>query len=126
MLDAKGVRTVSALLYYAPFRYEDRRNVKSISLLAPGEKAAVLAQVSEAKASRFGRQLLGILDVKLHDGSGAALTARWFRGERYRGTLTPGVRVALFGKVELERGGRGTRLMVQPEVEILTGDEEDE
>ena len=35
MLGAKGLETVSDLLYYAPFRYEDRSNVKTIGELAP-------------------------------------------------------------------------------------------
>ena len=30
MLDAKGLKTVEDLLTYAPFRYEDRSNVKQI------------------------------------------------------------------------------------------------
>jgi len=34
MLAAKGLQTVSDLLYYAPFRYEDRSNVKPIAQLA--------------------------------------------------------------------------------------------
>src|SRR5579875_2560930 len=51
MLAAKGLNTVSDLLYYAPFRYEDRRNVKPISQLAPGEKAAVLARVAGSQLS---------------------------------------------------------------------------
>ena len=41
VLEAKGLRTVADLLSYAPFRYEDRRNVKPISRLAPGEVATV-------------------------------------------------------------------------------------
>ena len=30
MLEAKGLKTVEDLLTYAPFRYEDRSNVKQI------------------------------------------------------------------------------------------------
>ncbi|MDQ2777463.1 MAG: ATP-dependent DNA helicase RecG [Acidobacteriota bacterium] len=125
MLAAKGLDTVADLLYYAPFRYEDRRNVKAISELAPGEKAAVLARVAEAKMSGFKRRALGLFEVMLQDGSGANLTARWFHGERYVDSLTSGTRVALFGKVELDRS-RGNRLMVQPELEILSDDDEDD
>jgi len=45
MLEAKGLRVVEDLLTYAPFRYEDRTNVKPIRDLAPGEMATVLAEV---------------------------------------------------------------------------------
>jgi len=125
MLAAKGLETVSDLLYYAPFRYEDRRNVKSISELAPGEKAAVLARIADAKLTNFRRRALGLFEATLEDGSGSRLSARWFHGERYADSLTPGTRVALFGKVELDRM-RGLRVMVQPEVEILSEDDDED
>ena len=123
MLAEKGLATVADLLYYTPFRYEDRRNVKLIAQLAPGEKAAVLARVVNAKMSGF-RRSAGLFEATLHDGSGASLKARWFHGERYADTLLPDTRVALFGKIELDSGRQ--RLMVQPELEILTADEESE
>ena len=44
---------------------------------------------------------------------------------RYADSLVSGTRLALFGKVELERGAR-SRLMVQPEIEILSDDDEDD
>ncbi len=126
MLAAKGLSTVSDLLYYAPFRYEDRRNVKPISMLAPGEKAAVLARVAGSQMSGFRRRALGLFEATLEDGSGAHLVARWFHGERYADSLISGTRVAVFGKVELDRGQRNGRLMVQPEIEILSDDDEDD
>jgi len=124
MLAAKGLATVADLLFYTPFRYEDRRNVKPISQLAPGEKAAVLARVASAKLSGFRRKSVGLFEATLHDGSGASLKARWFHGERYADTLLPDTRVALFGKIELDSSRQ--RLMVQPELEIISGDDEDE
>jgi ATP-dependent DNA helicase RecG len=108
MLASKGLLTVSDLLYYAPFRYEDRSNVKLISELAPGEKAAVTAHV---------------FSVTFEDDSPARLLTRWFHGERYADSLVPGARAALFGKVEWERG---QLLMVQPELELLAGEDESE
>ena len=125
MLAAKGLLTVADLLYYAPFRYEDRRNIKAIAELAPGEKAVVLARVVNARLNRFRRGNSGLLDVVFEDGSGAKLLGRWFHGERYAETLVPDTRVALFGKVELERA-QGSKLMVQPETEILLADEDGE
>jgi ATP-dependent DNA helicase RecG len=125
MLAAKGLLTVADLLYYAPFRYEDRTNRKTIDQLAPGEKAAVVAHVDSAKLSGFRRAALGLFEVSFHDNGNATLLARWFHGERYADSLVPGTRVALFGKVELDRGG-GQRLMVQPEIEILSAEDDAE
>jgi ATP-dependent DNA helicase RecG len=124
LLAGKGLLTVSDLLYYAPFRYEDRTNVKTVSQLAPGEKAAVLAQVSAAKLSGF-RHGPRVLEATLEDGSGAKLQARWFHGERYLDSLVPDTRIALFGKVELDRAN-GHALMVQPEIEFLHAEEDED
>jgi ATP-dependent DNA helicase RecG len=125
MLAAKSLETVADLLFYAPFRYEDRSNAKTIAQLAPGEKAAVSGWVSQVRGSNFRRRSLGLFEAEFEDASGAALVGRWFHGERYRDSLVPGTRVALFGKVELDRT-RGQRLMVQPEVEILASEDAQE
>jgi ATP-dependent DNA helicase RecG len=126
MLAGKNLSTVADLLFYAPFRYEDRSNTKTIAQLAPGEKAAVTAWVVSAKLSGFRRRSLGLFEVHFEDASGAELLGRWFHGERYRDSLIPGARVALFGKVELDRFSHAHRLMLQPEIEILSSEDEPE
>src|SRR5450432_3235326 len=103
MLAAKGLETVADLLYYAPFRYEDRSNVKAIAQLAPGEKAAVMARVASAKMSGGRRRAVGLFEVIFKDDGAGTLLARWFHGERYVDSLAPDTRVALFGKVELDK-----------------------
>lgn len=123
MLAAKGLFTVTDLLYYAPFRYEDRRNIKAIAELMPGEKAGVMARVHGTKISGFRRRALGLLEVTFMDGSGQILLGRWFHGERYRDSLLPDSRIALFGKVELERQS-GHYVMIQPEIEVLFADDD--
>ena len=76
MLAAKGLQTVADLLFYAPFRYEDRSNMKTIAELAPGEMATVTAAVASAKLSGFRRRKLGLFEVTFDDASGAELLAR--------------------------------------------------
>ena len=41
----KGISTVEDLLYYLPFRYEDRLNPRGIGELRVGEMASVIAEV---------------------------------------------------------------------------------
>src|SRR5437016_9497099 len=98
MLEAKGLKVVEDLLIYAPFRYEDRSNVKSIRDLAPGEMATVLAEVRSSRVAGFRRRNLGIFEATFTDASGAALMGKWFHGAYLNEILTPGTRVALFGK----------------------------
>ena len=69
MLEAKGLKMVEDLLTYAPFRYEDRSNVKTIRDLAPGEMATVLAEVRSTQVSGFQRRNLGLFEATFTDAS---------------------------------------------------------
>src|SRR5271165_1543662 len=124
MLQARGIETVEDLLHYFPFRYEDRSNLKPISQLAPGELATVIAEVRSAKVSGFRRRNLGLFEAEFTDGSRAVLRGKWFHGAYLADRLTPGTRVALFGKIEFD-SWRGDLQMMHPETEFLTGDDED-
>jgi ATP-dependent DNA helicase RecG len=124
MFASRGLETVLDLLYYVPFRYEDRRNIKDLRSLVPGEKATVLARVENSRLSGYKQRILGLFEATVSDGVGT-LQARWFHGKYLEGQLTPGVRVALFGKVEFDRSA-ASPVMIQPEYEILPEGEEDE
>jgi ATP-dependent DNA helicase RecG len=124
-LRAKGLETVEHLLFYLPFRYEDRRNVKSIAELVPGEKAVVMARVESARLARLpSRRRLQMLDVIFSDGTPARLLARWFHGEWLANSLVPGAHLALFGKIEMMDRSR-MFTMIQPEIEVLNPDDEE-
>jgi ATP-dependent DNA helicase RecG len=123
MLESKGLKTVEDLLMYAPFRYEDRSNVKPIRELAPGEMATVLAEVASAKVSGFRRRNLGLFEATFKDKSGVVLLGKWFHGAYLADVFTPGLKVALFGKVEWDSYSGGL-VMMHPEFEILSGDED--
>jgi ATP-dependent DNA helicase RecG len=123
MLEAKGLKVVEDLLGYAPFRYEDRSNVKSIRDLSPGEMATVLAEVRSTKVSSFRRRNLGLFEATFTDASRGVLTAKWFHGAYLADVFAPGQKVALFGKVEFDSYS-GNLGMMHPEFEILSGDDE--
>jgi len=123
MLEAKGLKTVEDLLSYAPFRYEDRSNVKQIDALAPGEMATVLAEVRTTRLSGFRRRGLGMFEATFTDSSGAVLSGKWFHGGYLNDVLAPGQKIALFGKVEYDSYSRGLGMM-HPEFEILAADDD--
>src|SRR4051812_44201619 len=100
MLEAKGLSTIEDLLAYAPFRYEDRRNVKTIGQLAVGEMATVLAEVHSSRTIKFRKSKAGMFEATFVDGSGERLIGKWFHGGFLEDVMKPGLRVALFGKVE--------------------------
>jgi ATP-dependent DNA helicase RecG len=119
-LEAKGLHTVEDLLFYMPFRYEDRSNLKPIRELAPGEMATVVGRVLgiHSKSLRRGTKLV---EVAFTDGSGGSLTAKWFHGGWIADAFRPGMMVALYGKVEVESYTRSLA-MVHPEHETLEED----
>jgi ATP-dependent DNA helicase RecG len=124
MLEAKALLTVEDLLSYAPFRYEDRSNVKTIGQLAPGEMATVIAEVKSAHLAGFRRRNLGLFEVIFGDSSRERLLAKWFHGGYLVDRFLPGLRVALYGKVELDNY-TGDLLILHPEFEILSSDDSD-
>ncbi len=123
MLEAKGLSVVEDLLTYTPFRYEDRRNVKSISQLAPGEMATVLAQVSDSRMTGLQRRNIGLFQATFRDGSREFLVGKWFHGAYLKDVLVPGTRVALYGKIEFDSYS-GDLSVLHPEFEILSEDDD--
>jgi ATP-dependent DNA helicase RecG len=124
MLEGKGLATVEDLVQYAPFRYEDRSNVKPIAQLAPGEMATVLAEVAHTKVARI-RGRMGLFEATFRDGSRSVLIGKWFHGDYLKTVLVPGLRVALFGKVEID-SFTGELSILHPEFEILSTDDDAE
>ena len=119
VLASKGIHTVADLLHYLPFRYEDRLNPRGIAELRPGEMATVIAEVRTSGLFRTRRMPI----FQMTAGQGRArLKCLWFNGTYLRDRFKPGQMVALYGKVESDRG---ELQIVQPQFEIL-GDSSEE
>jgi ATP-dependent DNA helicase RecG len=116
-LAQKNIFTVEDLLYYLPFRYEDRLNPRGIAELKPGEMATVIAEVRNA--AMFRTKKMPIFEIVAGQGR-ATLKCIWFHGEYLRDRFKPGQLVALYGKVEEGWKGRGLQI-AQPQFEILDG-----
>lgn len=122
-LEQKNISTVEDLLYYLPFRYEDRLNPRGIGELRAGEMATVIAEV---RNSAIFRTRNGMPIFELVAGQGrSTLKCIWFHGEYLRDRFKPGQLVALYGKVEEGWKGRGLQIN-QPQFEILDGGGEGE
>jgi len=124
VLETKGILTVEDLVAYAPFRYEDRSNLKPVSQLAPGEMATVVATVQSAELARFRRRQLGLFEAVFTDSSRAVLAAKWFHAAYLADLIEPGRRIALYGKVEWDSHSGGLSMM-HPEFEMLSGEEDE-
>ena len=120
VLADKGIRTVGDLLYYLPFRYEDRLNPRGISELRPGEMATVVAEVRNSGLFRTRRMPIFQLTV----GQGRSrLRCLWFNATYLQDKFVPGQMIALYGKVEEDQRSRELQI-IQPQYEVL-GDPSD-
>jgi ATP-dependent DNA helicase RecG len=120
-LEQKNIHVVEDLLYYLPFRYENRLNPRGIGELKPGEMATVIAEVRNSGVF-YTKSGMPIFQMVAGQGR-SSLRCIWFRGEYLRDRFKPGQLVALYGKVDREWKGRGLQI-AQPQFEII-GDQED-
>ncbi len=113
----KGICTVEDLLYYLPFRYEDRLNPRRIGELRAGEMASVIAEVRTFGLFRTRR--MPIFEMTVGEGR-ETLNCIWFNAAYLQDKFRAGMTLALYGKVEVpERGQRHRFQIVQPQFEIL-------
>ncbi len=148
LLAGRGIYTVEDLLYYTPFRYEDRTHFSAVRELVPGQMATILVRVltggltrtrggtyiydlSAADASEelidggqkpvAGGPLRGSAPVFGRPGARNMIRCKWFNSiylEKNK-VFRSGQRVFFYGKVELDPYGNGNLQMVQPQFEIL-------
>ena len=111
-----GIATVEDLLYHLPFRYEDRRALRTVRELRVGEVASVIGEITHLAERFVGRAQRRILEGVLRDETGL-LALTWFHQISYfRSRYKVGQRCLVHGKVE---GGLGTqKRIVHPEVEL--------
>ncbi len=122
MLQEKGITVVEDLLYYLPFRYEDRLNPRGIGELRAGEMASVIAEVRTAGLFRTRRMPLFEMTV----GQGrSTLQCIWFNATYLQDKFRAGQLVALYGKVEATTRGIDRLQIMQPQFEILYDPSED-
>lgn len=117
-LKAKGLETVEDLLFYPPFRYEDRSRFLPFRQFREGQAGAVLGIVASTrtKSWRRGSQLL--FEAEMQDEEGHRLLARWYNAKYLANEIVPGLRLALFGKAEFDFQSSRT-FLAHPEFEVL-------
>ena len=128
LLATRGIHTVEDLLYYTPFRYEDRTRVTAVADLVPGQTTTILATVLTCGLTRT-RKGLYIYDLAAIDASGAPharmIRCKWFNArylERNK-TFRAGQQVFFYGKAEHDFYGTGNLQIIQPQFEIIPDNE---
>ena len=124
LLAKRGIFTLEDLLNYLPFRYEDRIHFSKIKDVQPNGTYTLRARVMSGQAVRgmYGRD--AIYHLLVQDDSGS-LPCKFFHGGYLEGRLKPGQQLILHGKVEIDKLRPARREMVNPQIEVLTGEEVD-
>src|SRR5438876_1867516 len=127
LLAKRGIHTLEDLLGYLPFRYEDRIHFSNIRDLQPGGTYTVRARVMSGSAvpsSVRYRKHDAIYHLLVQDSTGS-FPCKFFHGGYLEGRLKPGQLLVLHGKVEVDRLRPARIEMVNPQMELLRGEEMD-
>ncbi len=124
MLKKLGILTVEDALFYLPWRYEDRGNLKKISRLTYGTYETVSGKVVSAEVASTKRQRVKIFELVISDGSGM-LIGSWFNQAFMQKVFKTGQKVILSGMVKSNPYRGGLPQIDNPEYEVLDEDETD-
>ena len=94
-----GVNTIENLLFFLPFRIEDRSNLLSINALTYGQEAVISGEIVNIHSRRTKRGSLMII-AKIKDETGT-VNAVWFNQRFLLSQLKAGENIMLFGAKKL-------------------------
>lgn len=121
LLDRLNIKTSGDALYYLPYRYEDRRNIKKICHLTYSLLETATGKVVSSEVIRLPKSKYKIFELIVSDGTGL-LKGRWFNQPYMKKNFSPGQEVILSGVVK-PNSYRGTGFeMDNPEYEFTDED----
>ncbi|MFA5126894.1 MAG: ATP-dependent DNA helicase RecG [Patescibacteria group bacterium] len=97
-----GLNTISDLLWYFPWRYDDLSQIKLISELEPDLLCTIQVKIDKLRSYRSWQRKIFITEAQLSDASGQ-LTALWFNQKFVSQILKSGDTVYLSGKPQLNK-----------------------
>src|SRR5437879_7152601 len=125
LLAQRGIYTLEDLLGYLPFRYENRIHFSKVKDIQPNGTYTIRARVMSGQAVRSMRGRDAIYHLLVQDDAGGSLPCKFFHGGYLEGRLKPGQLLVLHGKVEVDRLRPARIEMVNPQMELLRGEEMD-
>ena len=105
-----GITDLRSLLSYFPRAYEDRREIKAIDALIPGEMACFVATVASAPTLSHIRRGMDLVKLRVVDAT-AAVDLTYFNQSYLKNAFHTGETYVFYGKVE---GSLLRRKMVNP------------
>jgi ATP-dependent DNA helicase RecG len=114
LLAQKGLNTVLDLLFFTPFRYEDRTQISPLSTAEDGIPVLVKGTVVSGREERFYPSRKRPFKVVIRDEE-SRLDLLWFQYKKPHLTkyAIPGLELIAYGRIQIHRG---QRQMVHPEL----------
>lgn len=125
LLAKRGIHTLGDLLTYLPFRYEDRIHFSQVKDIQPNHIYTIRARVMSGQAVRGMRGRDAIYHLLVQDDAGGSLPCKFYHGGYLEGRLKPGQLLILHGKAEVDKLRPARVEMVNPQIELLSGDGQD-
>ena len=122
LLERLSIRTVEDLLFYFPWRYEDRKNLKKINELVYGNIETVMCEVVSAEVITTPRKRMKIFELSVTDNTGF-IKAKWFNQPYLERYFRKGQRVVLSGVVKGNPYARFGLEMENPDFELVGDDD---
>jgi ATP-dependent DNA helicase RecG len=117
------IKTVEDLLYFLPWRYEDRSHLCSVRELEPDLHQTTYGIIQSARLVVTRRKRFQIVEVMVGDDTGSVI-AKWFNQPYLLKLLKPGQYVMLSGKTKVDRSPRQKLVLENPVYELLEDGEE--
>lgn len=121
LLSRIGIRTIKDLLYYLPYRYEDRSNIRNICELRIAHLETAKGRIISADIIRTRGRKFQIFEMVINDGTGL-LKGKWFNQSYMKKNFSIGQEIILSGVVKRDVFWRGGPEMDNPEYEVITED----
>jgi ATP-dependent DNA helicase RecG len=122
LLKKLGIATVEDALFYIPWRYEDRGNLKKIGRLSYGSFETVAGEVISAEVVQTRRKWVKVFELVIKDGTGI-LVGSWYNQAFMQKAFKVGQRVILSGIVKANPYKGGRPQIDNPDYEVLDDDD---
>jgi len=123
LLSRLNIKTAGDALYYLPYRYEDRRNIKKIAHLSYGRMETATGRIVSMEVVKLPKSKFSVFELIISDGTGL-LRGKWFNQPYMKRHFEKGQNVILSGVVKHTYRGTGFE-MDNPEYEFVDEDNDD-
>lgn len=94
-----GIRTIQDAIYYLPYRYEDRLNIKNIGDLEFAQIETIKGRIISSENKVLRGKRIKLFELVINDGTGI-LKGKWFNQPFMKNNFSIGQEVVLSGAVK--------------------------